>query len=44
MVSDLFERPGEKENNCCKVMVGPDMKPEDVVRMVLEKVKLNGDD
>ena len=43
-VSDFFERIGEDEPNCSKVMVGPDMKPEDVVRMVLEKVNLNGED
>ena len=36
---DLFERAGEDEANCSEVMVGPDMKPEDVARVVLEKVK-----
>ena len=39
MLFDLFERPGEDEPNCSKVMVGRDMEPEDVVRMVLDKVK-----
>ena len=36
---DLFERAGEDEANCSEVMVGPDMTPEDVARVVLEKVK-----
>ena len=40
---DLFERTGEDEPNCSEVMVGPDMKPEDVVRMVLEKVNVKGE-
>ena len=43
-MSDLFERIGEEEANCSKVKVGPDMKPEDVVRMVLEEVNLKGED
>jgi len=38
MVIDRFERAGEDEPNCSQVMVGPDMKPEEVARMVLEKV------
>ena len=38
-VFDLFERAGEDEANCSEVMVGPDMTPEDVARVVLEKVK-----
>ena len=39
-VFDHFERVCEDEPNCSEVMVGPDMKPEDVVRMVLEKVNV----
>ena len=41
-VFDLFERAGEDEPNCSIVMVGPDMKPEDVARVVLEKVNVKG--
>ena len=44
MLFDLFERPAEDEPNCSKVMVAPDMKPEDVVRIVLEKVNVKRDD
>ena len=40
---DLFERAGEDEPNCSEVMVGPDMKPEDVVRIVLDKVNVKGE-
>ena len=35
----LFERAGEDEPNCSEVMVSPDMKPDDVAKIVLEKVK-----
>ena len=35
---DHFERAGEEEPNCSEVMVAPDMSPEDVVSLVLEKV------
>jgi len=38
MVIDRFERASEDEPNCSQVMVGLDMKPEEVARMVLEKV------
>ena len=37
-VFDHFERAGEEEPNCSEVMVAPDMSPEDVVSLVLEKV------
>jgi len=43
-VFDLVERPGEDEPNCSTVMIGPDMKPEDVAKMVLEKVDLKVED
>ena len=43
MLFDLFERPGEDEPNCSKVIVGRDMKPEDVVRMVLDKANAKGE-
>ena len=38
MVFDRFERGGEDEPNCSEVIIDPDMTPEDVVRIVLEKV------
>ena len=41
---DLFERAGEDEPNCSTVMIGPDMKAEDVAKMVLEKVDLKEED
>jgi len=37
-VFDHFERAGEDEPNCSEVMVDPDMTPEDVARLVLEKL------
>ena len=37
-VFDHFERAGDEEPNCSEVMVDPDMRPEDVARIVLEKV------
>ena len=37
-VFDRFERAGEDEPNCSEVMVDPSMTPEDVARIVLEKV------
>ena len=40
----LFERAGEDEPNCSEVMVGPDMKPDDVAKIVLEKVNVKGED
>ena len=35
---DHFERAGEDEPNCSEMMVALDMTPEDVARLVLEKV------
>ena len=43
-VFDLVERPGEDEPNCSTVMIGADMKPEDVATMVLEKIGLKEED
>ena len=40
----LFERAGEDEPNCSEVMVSPDMKPDDVAKIVLEKVNVKGED
>ena len=37
-VFDHFERASDEEPNCSEVMVDPDMRPEDVARIVLEKV------
>ena len=37
-VFDHFEPTGENEPNCSEVMVAPDMTPEDVAWLVLEKV------
>ena len=38
VVFDHFERASKDEPNCSEVMVAPDMTPEDVARLVLEKV------
>ena len=37
-VFDHFERAGDEEPNCSEVMVDPDMRPEDVARIVLDRV------
>ena len=39
-VSDCFERVKEDEPNCSVVKVGLGMTPEDVARVVLEKVNV----
>ena len=38
VIFDHFERASKDEPNCSEVMVAPDMTPEDVARLVLEKV------
>ena len=43
-VFDHFERVGGDEPNCSEVMVRPDMKPEDVAKVVLEKVNVKWED
>ena len=43
-ISDRFESVGEDEPNCSRLMIGPDMTPENVTTVVLEKVNVNGED
>ena len=38
VIFDHFERASKDEPNCSEVMVAPDMTPENVARLVLEKV------
>ena len=38
VIFDHFERASKDEPNCSEVIVAPDMTPENVARLVLEKV------